>query len=132
MRCRYGTASKGRQASDPFDDRGNEEYPTIGLIGIVPGRRDVDIDPIAIEEPVVPDEKDLNGRARHLSPMHVVRNPLESQRNGVFGASRITFETILVKVDDTMPGNNNRDGNTEFLECKRKRADNITQSANLG
>src|SRR6266403_990534 len=56
----------------------------------------------AIEEPVVPDEKDLNGRARHLSPMHVVWNTLESQRNGVFGASRITFEPILVKVDDTM------------------------------
>src|SRR6267378_3922408 len=123
---------QGKSGLQEFHGGALEEDPAIGLIGIVPGGRDVDIDPITIEEPVVPDEKDLNGRARHLSPMHVVWNTLESQRNGVFGASRITFEPILVKVDDTMPGNNNRDGNTEFLECKRKRADNITQSANLG
>src|SRR6516164_2691413 len=109
-----------------------EEDPAIGLVGIVLRGCRIDVQSRSVEESIVTQEDDVDGRTGQLASVDVVWNVFKTDRNKAVSGDRIMFETELIKIDDPVTRNHDRHRNAEFFKCNRKRADNVAQSADLG
>src|SRR5690242_1793585 len=92
-----------------FDRRAVEKNPALSLVGKIFAGLRVNVNAVAIEKPVVADQKDLHRRLRHGRHMNVIRHFFPTQINACSATDPVRLETELVEIDMTITRNNDGD-----------------------
>src|ERR1051326_1331772 len=88
-----------------------KKNPAVCLVPVILSCRSIEVDSRTIEETIVADQEDINGRARQLAAVHIVRKRVEADPDPAVTWHWNMFEAELVKINAAMP--RNRDCNRD-------------------